>query len=288
MSHCNGTKPCSPLQESTLNYMKLAGLSETTQGHYMRELTNLSRHYGCSPAELSTEQLEQFLLEGIDRGLSPHTTNVTVAAMKMFYQGVLNCPQRVASLTMRKVPDQLPKAIDESQITTLFLSVHNIKYRAAIELAYGTGLRISEVVDLKVADIDSKKMMIHVACGKGGHERMVFMPERLLEMLKDYYRQIFPKPVEWVFYGAEPTKQLKTATLRGAFNQARERAGIGKGITFHSLRHSVATHLLERGARRDTVQDILGHKSPQSAQVYARTTAATFAKLDHPAQHLLR
>ena len=287
MSQCDGIKPCSPLQQSTRNYMRLAGLSETTQESYIRELTILSRFYGQSPADLSTEQLEQFLLAGIDRGLAPRSTNVTVSAMKMLYANVLKCPERVESLSMRKVRKQLPKSIDEGKIETLILATHNIKYRTAIKLAYATGLRISEVVKLKVSDIDSKQSMIHVACGKGGHERTVFMPDCLLETMRDYYRQIYPKPVEWLFYGAEPAKPLTTATLRSAFNQARDAAGIGKDFTFHGLRHSMATHLLARGARREEVQDILGHDSPKSTQVYARTTAATFNKLDHPAQHLL-
>ena len=288
MSHCNGTKPYSPLQHSFENYMRLSGLSETTRKSYMRELTKLSRYYALPPHRLSAKQLEQYLLDEIDRGLAPRSTNVTVSAMKLFYEGVLSCPQRTASLTMRKVPRQLPKAVDESEIRDLIDAVSDIRYRAAVELAYATGLRISEVVALKVPDIDSRKSMIHVVCGKGGHERMVFMPDCLLERLRDYYRQIQPKPVEWVFYGAEPCQQMKASALRYAFNQARIKAGIGKGFTFHGLRHSMATHLLTRGARREEVQDLLGHQSPRTTQVYACTTAATFEKLDHPAKHLLR
>ena len=146
-------------------------------------------------------------------------------------------------------------------------------------------LRISEVVALRIDDIDAKKGFIHVRCGKGGHERMAYLPATVLAALTGYYRQIYPKPHEWLFYGKSPDQQMKADTLRSAFNQARARAGISKDFSFHGLRHAIATHLFERGTERDVVQDILGHKSVESTRVYARTTAAMFREIDHPADN---
>lgn len=286
MSHANGSTPTLSLRQSVTDYMKLAGLSERTRKSYLLELDRFARHFAGSPAQLSARQIEGYVLERINAGLRPRSTNLTVAALRMLYRQVLHSPQKVESLAMRKIADQLPRTLSESDIQRLILSTHDLRYRTAIELAYGTGLRIGEVVALKVSDIDSDRAMIRVNCGKGGHERLVYMPPSLLSTLRCYYRQIHPKPVEWLFYGASADQPLKAATLRGAFNRARALAGIGENVTFHSLRHSIATHLLERGTQRDVVQDILGHKSARSTRVYARTTSAMFEKLDHPAQYL--
>ena len=289
MSYCNGsTKPHPPLRQSVTDYMQLAGLAERTQQSYLRELGRFANHFDCPPARLSAEDLQGYVLTLIDNDLKPNSTNVTVAALRLLYRDVLKKPEKVESLAMRKVADQLPNTVDEGQILCLIQSTHNLRYRIAIETAYSCGLRMSEVLALKVSDIDRAKTMIHVRCGKGGHERMVFMPPATLEALDNYYRQIHPKPSEWLFYGTAVDKPMTAAALRQAFNQARKLAGIREGFTFHGLRHSFATHLLERGASRDEVQDMLGHKSPQSTRVYARITAAMFEKLDHPAQHLAR
>lgn len=289
MSYCNsGNKPLSPLRQSTVDYMTVRGLSENTQQSYLWELDRLAKFYGCSPSQVEADQIRKYILERIDQGLSPASTNVSVSTFKMFYTHVLGCPERVEHLTMRKVPERLPKAMEESQVKALLMSTYDIRYRAALRLAYSTGLRLSEVVSVKVTDIDSGKRLVRVACGKGGHERAVFLPSSTLEALGDYYRQVYPKPDSWLFYGTSTDEPIKPNTLRQAFNKARDRAGIGKQFTFHSLRHSYATHLLQRGATRDEVQDLLGHKSPESTRTYARITSAMFERLDHPADQLNR
>ena len=287
MSHCtNGSKPHSPLRQSVIDYMTLRNLSRKTQQSYLYELDKLSRHYRCSPDQLSAQQLKAYVLSRIDDGLKPRSTNVIIASLRMFYGQVLKRPELIESLVMRRVSDKLPKTVDEAQIKRLIQSVHNIRYRTAVQFAYSTGLRISEVVELQVSDIDSDKCFCHVRNGKGGHERLVHLPQTLLEVLRKYYMQIHPKPQSWLFYGSDISQKLKPATLRHAFNQARGLAGIREDFTFHCLRHSVAAHLLQRGTARDVVQDILGHKSAQSTRVYARTTSVMFNNLDHPANHI--
>lgn len=288
MSQCNGLKPHSPLRQSTIDYMTLRGLSARTQKAYLRELDLLSRHYRCPPDRLSAKQLHDYVLSRIESGLTPQSTNLAVAAMRMFYERVIGRPELVRQLALRKTPERLPKSIDEAALGRLIRSTHDLRYRTAIQLAYSGGLRIGEVTALQVGDIDSKRGFIHVRHGKGDRERLVYLPQAQLEVLRRYYRQIHPKPERWLFFGADPAQPVKAATLRKAFNRARGLAGLGTDITFHSLRHSIATHLLERGASRDTVQDILGHRSAESTRVYARTTSAMFKALDHPANHSLR
>ncbi len=168
MSHADGSTPALSLRQSVTDYMKLAGLSERTRKAYLLELDRLAGHFACSPAQLSARQIEGYVLARINAGLKPRSTNVTVAALRMLYTRVIRRPQRVEALVMRKIADQLPPTLDEAEIQRLIQSTHDLRYRTAIELAYGTGLRIGEVVALKVSDIDSEKSMIHVTCGKGG------------------------------------------------------------------------------------------------------------------------
>ena len=180
MSHCNGKQPHPPLRQSTIDYMHMAGLSAHTQRSYLLELDRFTDHFGVSPAQLNAEQIQGYVLGRINAGLKSRSTNVTIAALRVLYRRVLKQPDRVESLVMRKATDRLPNAIEEAEIKCLIQATHNLRYRTAIELAYCTGLRISEVVALKVSDIDSVKELIHVGCGKGGHERVVFMPQALL------------------------------------------------------------------------------------------------------------
>ena len=288
MTNIIGSKPTSPLQQRTIDCMILSGLADSTQKTYMWELRQLSRYYGHPPEQLDAEQIRDYVLQRIHSGCAPASTNVTVAALRLFYIKVLDEPERIAQLSRRPVKDRLPRPISEADVMRLFKATFDVRYRTAFELAYSTGLRISEVLELQPDDLSREQQMVRVRRGKGGHERRVFVPPALFEKLDRYWRQIYPKPQCWLFYGKSPEQPLKAHTLRRAFNQARDRVGLGRDITFHSLRHSLATHLLERGAPPHVVQDVLGHKSADSTRVYARSTAAMFQRLDHPAAILNR
>ncbi len=271
----------SPLRQRMIDQMRIANFAESTQTIYIGEIAQLAKHYKASPADLDADQVRAWVLSGIDRGLKPATTNVTVAALKFFYAETLGCPERVAGLRARKKPRKLPRHMEE-EVERIILATPDLRYRAAIVTAYGVGLRISETVAIKIGDIKSDQKLLHIPSGKGGTERMAPMPEAVIHYLRGYYKNIWPEPESWLFYGASPDVPIRTGDLHVAFKKARERAGVDSRHTFHCLRHSAATHLHERGGNMEVIRDMLGHRRADTTREYARSTARMFEGLDHP------
>ena len=271
-----------PLRQRMIDQMRIADFAESTQTTYIGEIEQLAKHYKASPADLDAGQLRAWVLHGIDRGLKPATTNRTVAALKFLYIDTLGCPERVAGLRARKKPRKLPRHMTEEEVERLILATPDLRYRAAIITAYGAGLRISETVAIKIGDIKSDEKLLHIPSGKGGAERMAPMPEGVIHYLRDYYKNIWPQPVTWLFYGTSPDVPIQAATLQWAFKRSRERAGIDRRHTFHCLRHSTATHLHERGGNMEVIRDMLGHRRADTTREYARATGKMFEDLDHP------
>ena len=228
--------------------MRIANLAESTQIAYLFEIERLAKHYGTSPADLDGEQLRDWILKLIDRGLSPSSTNSTLAAFRFFYVETLGCPERVAGLRNRKKPQALPRHMTEQEVERLILATPDLRHRAAFIAAYGAGLRVSETVNVKIADIKADRKCLHIPSGKGGTERMAPLANGVIHYLRGYYKNIWPQPATWLFYGASPDEPMRTQALHFAFKKARDKVGIDPRHTFHSLRHSTATHLLERGA----------------------------------------
>ncbi len=272
----------SPARRKMIEVMTLKGLSPGTQDNYQRSVSTLARHYARAPQDLSADEISAWVIARIDRGLCPRTTNGDVSALRLFYSDAMGQPEKVAGLHCRKVPDRLPRSIPEADVELLIAGINDLRYRTATLTAYGAGLRISEVVALQVGDIRSEEGLLHIRSGKGGHERMAHLPDPVLQTLRRYWRNTWPRPTTWLFYGKSPDRPITAESLRTAFNRGRDRAGLDRGISFHCLRHAVATHVHERGAPISVVQDLLGHKSPDATRVYARTTGTMFRKLDHP------
>ena len=243
-----GTAKGSPLRQRMIDQMRIANLAESTQIAYLFEIERLAKHYGTSPADLDGEQLRDWILKLIDRGLSPSSTNSTLAAFRFFYVETLGCPERVAGLRNRKKPQALPRHMTEQEVERLILATPDLRHRAAFIAAYGAGLRVSETVNVKIADIKADRKCLHIPSGKGGTERMAPLANGVIHYLRGYYKNIWPQPATWLFYGASPDEPMRTQALHFAFKKARDKVGIDPRHTFHSLRHSTATHLLERGA----------------------------------------
>ena len=271
-----------PARGKMIEVMTLKGLSPSTQDNYQRSVSTLAQHYAQAPQDLSADEISAWVIARIDRGLCPRTTNADVSALRLFYCDAMGQPEKVAGLYCRRVPDRLPRSIPEADVEILIEGINDLRYRTATLTAYGAGLRISEVVALQVGDIRSGEGLLHIGSGKGGHERMAHLPDSVLQALRRYWRSTSPRPATWLFYGKSPDRPITAESLRTAFNRSRDRAGIDRGISFHCLRHAVATHVHERGAPISVVQDLLGHKSPDSTRVYARTTGTMFRKIDHP------
>lgn len=277
-----------PARRKMIATMDMKGLSANTQELYLSSVSMLARHYDRPPQSLSAEEIDAWVLARIDAGRSPRTTNVDVAALRLFYVDTMDQPEKVRGLHGRRVPDQLPRSIPEADVLLLIDGINDLRYRTATLVAYGCALRISEIVALKVDDVRSEDRLLHVACGKGGHERMAPLPDAVLEALRRYWKNTVPHPQSWLFYGASPEQPMRVRSLRAAFKRSRDRGGLDRGITFHCLRHAIATHLYERGARISVVQDYLGHKSPETTRVYARATSVMYRTLDHPVKEMAR
>ena len=272
----------SPLRQRMIDQMRIANFADSTRASYIGEIEHLAKHYKASPADLDADQVRSWVLSGIDRGLSPATTNVTIAALKFFYTDTLGCPERVAGLRARKKPRKLPRHMAVEEVERIILATPDLRYRAAIVTTYGAGLRISETVAIKIGDIKSDEKLLHIPSGKGGSERMAPIPEAVIHYLRGFYKNIWPQPVTWLFYGASPDVPIRTGDLHLAFKKARDRAGIDSRYTFHCLRHSAATHLHERGGNMEVIRDMLGHRRADTTREYARSTAKMFEGLDHP------
>ena len=275
-------KRVSPLRQRMLDVMRIAGHAESTQQAYLREVSRLSQHYRRSPDRLSAEEINAYVAQRIAEGLKPRTTNVTVAAFKLFYRDALSKPERVQGLRMRRKKDLLPRPIAAEDVERLIHATFDLRCRTALVAGYGAGLRIAEVVALQVEDVRSKQGLLRIRNGKGGHERMAHCPQAVLDQLRHYWRSIHPHPATWLFYGATPEEPMTVETLRQAFNAARDRAGLDRSVTFHVLRHAMASHIHERGAPLSVVQDALGHRSAESTRIYARTTGSMFKQIRHP------
>ncbi len=226
--------------------------------------------------------MRQWYLGRIDKGLSPGTTNVSFAALNFLYIDTLGWPDHVAGLRSRKKPGKLPRYMSEQEVEHLILATPDLRHRAAIVTGYGGGLRISETLAIKVGDILSEKKLLHIPSGKGGTERMAPLPDIVIHYLRVYYRNIWPRPTNWLFYGVSLDRPIATETLQAAFRRARDIAELDRSYTFHCLRHSAATHLLERGGDIEVIRDMLGHRSANTTRHYARVTGKMFEGLDHP------
>ncbi len=219
-----GTAKGSPLRQRMVDQMRIANLAESTQIAYLFEIERLAKHYGTSPADLDGEQLRDWILKLIDRGLSPSSTNSTLAAFRFFYVETLGCPKRVAGLRNRKKPQALPRYMTEQEVERLILATPDLRHRAAFIAAYGAGLRVSETVNVKIADIKADRKCLHIPSGKGGTERMAPLANGVIHYLRGYYKNIWPQPATWLFYGASPDEPMRTQALHFASRRRATRS----------------------------------------------------------------
>lgn len=236
-----------PLRQRYIEDMHLRGLAPTTQRSYIHYVVEFSKFFRTSPEHLDLEAIREYELYLInERKLSPQSINTFVAAIQLLYTVTLEMPWGKECFPRVRLGHKLPVVLSPEEVTRFFEHIPSLKYRAALMVCYGAGLRISEAAGLKVGDIDSQRMMIRVREGKGRKDRYSMLSPRLLELLRSYWRAARPK--DWLFpsYWREE-RHLNIASLSEACRNASQNSGIGKRITAHTLRHSFATHLLENG-----------------------------------------
>jgi len=273
------------LREQMMKDLQLKGITPRTQRKYLREATNLSNYFGKSPVELGEKEVKEYLVHLLeDRKLSRGTYRNYVAGIKFLYKTTLNREEVVEKIRYPKANKKLPVVLDLAEIKALLSVMENLKHRAILTITYSSGLRISEAACLKVTDIDSKRMMVRVQQGKGGKDRYSILSQTALELLRRYWRQYRPK--EWLFEGQKEGTHICLTAIRQIFLEAKERAGITKPASPHTLRHSFATHLIEAGTSLHHVQLLLGHRSPTTTTVYLHVSKMNLSKVASPLDSL--
>lgn len=250
--------------------MALRGLAPKTCSAYLSWVRRLVQFCRVIPDQLTTEHVRAFLLYLIqERKVSFSTFNQALNAARFFFLDVLQRPFVVEGLRYQKPPRRLPVVMNEEEMSRL-LAAGSLRDRALLETAYATGMRVGEVTRMLVTDLDSQRMVIRVEQGKGRKDRYVKLSPSLLETLRAYWREA--KPKLFLFPGVGGNKPLCIWAAQKAFGKAKRRAGIQKPVSFHTIRHSVATHLLEDGVSVRTVQALLGHRSLHTTELYTHVT----------------
>src|ERR1700694_5706564 len=258
-------KPISPLRRRMIEDMTVRNFVEKTRNDYIRHVRTFTAFLGRSPDTAMPEDLRRFQLHQAQTGVRPPTINGSVAALRFFFTVTLDRPGMGRALTFVRGPRRIPVILSLEEIGWLMEAAPGPKYKAALGTAYGAGLRVSEVVALKVPDIDSERMLLRVEQGKGRKDRHAMLSPQLLELLRDWWvegrRRGVLLPRGWLFPGRNPIEPLSTRQLHRAVHAAAEAAGIRKRVSPHTLRHSFATPLLEQDTDIRVIQ-VLPRRRP--------------------------
>lgn len=222
--------------------------------------------------------IEEFLLDNHERGKSPQTINLALNAVKFFYAEVLKSPQKI-DLKFAKRSKKLPVILSRTEIGKIIRATENPKYRLMISLGYACGLRISEVVGLKVGDLDIDELVVHIKEAKGKKDRISVLPKKLQNDLRNF---VAGKSTDELVFTSNRGGELSTTSLQKMFRKSLEKSRINKNATFHSLRHSFATHLLENGTDVRYVQELLGHSNIRTTQIYTQVTNPKVKSIKSP------
>ena len=279
-----------PLRQRMIEDMTMRKLNPKTQSAYIRAVRKLARFLRRSPDTATPEELRCFQLHLVELGVSSITLNATITGLRFFFEVTLNRHDALTMMDRVYEPRKLPIILSIEEVTRLIEAAGGLKYKAALSIAYGAGLRASEVVHLKVSDIDSQRMVIRVEQGKGKKDRYAMLSPTLLELLRDWYRyarsQRMILPGGWLFPGQNPVNPLSTRQLNRAFHLTLEAAGIDKRVSLHSLRHAFATHLLEQNEDIRVIQVLLGHKKLDTTARYTQVATKILHKVKGPLESL--
>ena len=283
-------QPVSPLRLRMLEDMRMRQLAPKTQSAYIRAVYKLAAFTKQSPDIASAEDLRRFQLHLVDAGTSPITLNATITGLTFFFDVTLGRPDVMAKMQSVRVPLKLPTVLSREEVARLLGAVGHIKHQTALSVAYGTGLRVSEVVALRVTDIDSERMTLRVEQGKGSKDRYAMLSPILLERLRVWWRvaRAQGKMLDggWLFPGLDPLESLSTRQLNRAIHEAATLAHIDKRVSMHTLRHSFATHLLEQKVDIRVIQVMLGHKKLETTSKYVQVATDIVREVRSPLETL--
>jgi integrase/recombinase XerD len=277
-------KPISPLRQRMIDDMTARRFKEKVQKDYVRHVRNFAAFLRRSPDTATSEDVRSFQLHLAKQQIGAPTINSAIAALRFFFNVTLERPDLVRHLKTVHEPRKAPVVLSQEEVVRLLEAATGLKYKAAFSVAYGAGLRVSEVVALKVSDIDSERMTLRVEQGKGQRDRYVMLSPQLLELLRDWQRAA--QPWAWLFPGQNPVNPMTARQLGRAVHAAAREAGIAKRVSPHTLRHSFATHLLEQNVDIRVIQVLLGHAKLETTALYTRVAVNTIRDVTSPLERL--
>ena len=261
--------------------LRARNYAPSTITNYLQKAGAYVAFYDRPAQVLEADDFREYVLHLHDIGQSPANIKMSVASVRFLYRHVVERPDVALACAFPRVPRRLPVVLSGSEMRRVLDQVTSPVCKMALTTMYSTGLRIGEACALRFSDIGSKRMLLHVRCGKGGHERLVTLSPTLLSMLRDYYRAVRP-PGPLLFPGKTDEGAIGQSSIRRALAAATTAAGIDKRVTPHTLRHSYATHMLELGADIRTVQLLLGHASMTTTTIYLQLSMHLAARLPNP------
>jgi len=279
----------SPLRQRMIDDMRMCKLSPKTQLQYIRAVHRLTGFVGRSPDTVTVEDLRRYQLHMVDHGTSPVSINAAITGLKFFFEVTLDRRDVISKMRPVRVPRKLPVVLSREEAARLIAVAGNLKHQTALSVAYGAGLRASEVVALKVTDIDSQRMTLRIEQGKGSKDRYAMLPPVLLERLRSWWRvaRAQGKMLDggWLFPGQNPIESLTCRQLNRAVHAAAQAANIDKRVSMHTLRHSFATHLLEQKVDIRVIQVLLGHKKLETTALYTHVATDVLREVISPLEH---
>jgi site-specific recombinase XerD len=273
-----------------LDDMRMRKLAPKTQSHYLRAVRQFVGYLGRPPDTATVEDLRRYQLHLVDHGISPVSLNAAITGLKFFFDVTLDHADLMAKIQPVRIPRTLPIILSRDEVARLIEAAGNLKHQTALSVAYGAGLRASEVVALKVSDIDSQRMTLRIEQGKGHKDRYAMLSPVLLERLRVWWwvARAQGKMPEggWLFPGLNPFEPLSTRQLNRAIHAAADAAQIDKRVSMHSLRHSFATHLLEAKVDIRVIQVLLGHKRLDTTALYTQVATELLREVVSPLETL--
>jgi site-specific recombinase XerD len=269
--------------------MRLSNYSPNTIKSYLSSLRKFVQFFGSrDPRELTSDDIRGFLLHLLENERRPASTvNQIFNALRLLYVDLYALPFVIGRLRRPRKEKKLPDVLSEEEVLRLFQFVGNVKHRMMLMLAYASGLRVSELVSLRLEDLDIARRLIHLRAAKGKKDRYTMLPESILEPLHWYWKSHNLGESGWLFPGARPGSHLAPRSIQAVFARALRRAGIRKPVSIHGLRHSFATHLLERGTDLRYIQELLGHRSTRTTEIYTHVSTKHIGKIRSPLDAIL-
>src|SRR5258708_8868949 len=274
----------SPLRRRMIEDMTIRKFAPKTQHDYVQRIKNFAGFLGGSRDRGTFEDVRRYQLHPVASGVGVPSINQTISTLRFFFRVTLRRHDIVEHTNVIHEPRKLPVVLSVEEVARLLDAAPGLKYKAALSVAYGAGLRAAEVVSLKVSDIDSKRMIIRVEQGKGGKDRNVMLSPHLLDLLRAWWKAA--RPQGWLFPSRDPAQPMTTRQLNRACHAAAQMADINKRVSLHTLRHSFATHLLEQNIDVRVIQVRLRHAKLHTTALYTRVAAKTISEVMSPLEHI--